>query len=111
MYCVQWIYPKTATMTREKADQLFNDVAGNYLGVPGLIRKYFGYADDGQTVMGIYLWRSKADADAFYTAEWIAAVTARWGGAPLRHDWQVPVVTETAAGKVVTDQDLLAAAE
>jgi hypothetical protein len=37
--------------------KLFDDVAGNYLDVPGLIRKYFGFSEDAKTVVGIYLWR------------------------------------------------------
>lgn len=111
MHCIQWTYPKTASMTAEKADKLFADVAGMYLGVPGLVRKYFGYAEDGMTIVGIYLWRSKADADAFYSPEWIAGVTSRWGAMPARSDWHVSLVAESAAGEVVTDGNLAMAAE
>ena len=76
-------------------------MAGTYLGVPGLIRKYFGFSEDARSVVGIYLWETKYDADAFYTDEWLAGVTERWGAAPVKQEWIVPVVAETVEGRVV----------
>jgi hypothetical protein len=49
------------------------------------------------------LWTSKDAADAFYSAEWIAGVTERWGAAPVKNEWVVPVMAESADGRVVTD--------
>ena len=40
-------------------------------------------------------------ADAFYSPEWMAGVTERWGAAPERADWVVPVVAESSEGTVV----------
>lgn len=104
MHCVLWSYPSPAGLTKEKADKLFADVAGMYIGVPGLVRKYFGYSEDGQTIVGVYLWRAKADADAFYNAEWIAGVTSRWGVMPAKSEWQIPQVVESVDGRVITDR-------
>ena len=103
MHCVQWTYPAPASLTKEKADRLFAETAGIYVGVPGLVRKYFGYSEDGRTVVGIYLWESKAAADAFYNADWIAGVASRWGAMPQRADWQVPQVVESREGRVIRD--------
>ena len=36
------------------------------------MRKYYGIAPDGASLAGIYLWESKAAAEAFYTPEWLA---------------------------------------
>ena len=44
---------------------------------PGLIRKYYGIAPDGGSLVGIYLWQSAAAANAFYTSDWVAMVTHR----------------------------------
>jgi hypothetical protein len=102
MYCVLWTYAVPPALTEPAIRTLFSQVAGNYLEVPGLIRKYFGFTEDAQSVIGIYLWDSKEAAAAFYSPEWMAAVTERWGAAPVKAEWTVPVVAETVQGRVVT---------
>jgi hypothetical protein len=104
MHCVIWTYPSPAGLTKDKADRLFADVADMYIGVPGLVRKYFGYSEDGRAIVGIYLWLSKVDADAFYNPEWVAGVTSRWGVMPQRSDWEVPQVVESVEGRVIRDR-------
>ena len=100
MYCVLWTYAVPPELTEPAIRQLFADVAPNYLEVPGLIRKYFGFTEDASSVIGIYLWDSKDAADAFYSHEWMAGVTERWGAAPAKSEWVVPVVAESGAGVV-----------
>lgn len=102
MHCVMWTYVAPPELTEPVIRKQFVDVADRYLGVPGLIRKYFGFTEDARSVVGIYLWESKQDAEAFYTAEWMAGVTERWGSVPQRDDWVVPVVAETTQGNVVS---------
>jgi hypothetical protein len=99
MHCVMWTYAVPPQLTEPAIRELFADVADNYLAVPGLIRKYFGFTEDAQSVIGIYLWESRDAAEAFYSPTWMAAVTERWGAAPVRSEWIVPVVAET--GRVV----------
>ena len=53
MHCVSWTYPAPASLTKEKSVQLFAQVAEMYIGVPGLVRKYFGYSEDGRTVVTV----------------------------------------------------------
>lgn len=101
MYCVLWTYAVPPQLTESVIRQQFEAVADRYLGIPGLVRKYFGFTADGKSVIGIYLWKSREDADAFYTTEWMAGVTGRWGAAPVRTEWVVPVVAESAEGRVV----------
>jgi hypothetical protein len=45
---------------------------------------------------------TKDAADAFYSPEWMAGVAERWGAAPVKDEWIVPVVAETTQHKVVT---------
>jgi hypothetical protein len=97
-----WTYATPPNLDEPAIRNLFDQVAGNYLEVPGLIRKYFGFSDDASEVIGIYLWESKDAADAFYSDEWMAGVTERWGAAPIKQEWVVPVVAESAGGHVVT---------
>ena len=107
MYCVMWTYAVPPTLNDPAIRDLFAGVAGNYLGVPGLIRKYFGFTEDATQVIGIYLWETKTAADAFYSDEWMAGVTERWGAAPIKQEWLVPVVAESAANRVVTERDVV----
>jgi hypothetical protein len=100
MYCVMWTYQVPAELTKPAIQKQFTEVADRYPGIPGLIRKYFGFTEDGTSVIGIYLWTSKAAADEFYSPEWIAGVTHRWA-APVKNEWEVTVVAESAEGKLV----------
>jgi hypothetical protein len=108
MYCVMWTYAVPAQLTEPAIRSLFSEVAENYLEVPGLIRKYFGFTEDASSVIGIYLWSSKEAADAFYSPEWMAGVTERWGAAPAKGEWIVPVVAESVEGRVVSEQAVAA---
>lgn len=54
--------PKTITL--EEARTIFLSTAPKYQDVAGLIRKVYIYSEDDNTVGGIYLWNSRADAEA-----------------------------------------------
>ena len=101
MHCVTWTYAAPPDLNESAIRKQFDNVAGNYLGVRGLIRKYFGFSGDARSVIGIYLWETKDAADAFYSEEWLAGVTERWGAAPVRQEWIIPVVAESVDGRVV----------
>jgi len=104
MYCVTWTYQMPAGHSAEAIAELFAKTADIYIGVPGLVRKYFGHSDDLRQVVGIYLWESKAHADAFYSPEWIAGVKSRWGSLPAKAEWVVPQVVESEERRVITSK-------
>jgi len=82
-----------AQTSKAQVIETINATAHTYEGVPGLIRKYYGITPDGTSLVGIYLWESKAAADAFYTADWVAMVTKRWAALPpRRQEWETPMV-------------------
>ena len=60
-----------------KAAELFKGSAPKYRGMKGLVRKYYLFDADKRIGGGVYLWKSRADADALYTAEWKAWATER----------------------------------
>lgn len=64
--------PLSCTPTRKKIDSVLR-----------------GLDDDRLTVVGIYLWESKAQADAFYSPEWTAGVMSHWGSMPANPEWQI----------------------
>ena len=67
MHTVMWTFKLPAGTTRTYAVDTIKATAAGYQGVPGLIRKYYGLTEDGASLVGIYLWQSRAAADAFYT--------------------------------------------
>jgi hypothetical protein len=103
VYCVLWTYKAPPALSEEVIRRQFDAVADRYLGVPGLVRKYFGFTSDAKSVIGIYLWTSREAADAFYTPEWLSGVTERWGATPVKTEWIVPVVAESVEGRVVSE--------
>jgi len=79
--------------TLEEAVAVFKSTAPLYLGKPGLLRKHYCVTEAGD-VVALYLWKSKADAEACYTPQWIATVTAKYGVAPQILYAVVPVTVD-----------------
>ena len=65
-----------------EAASVFKSTAPKYLGKPGLVRKHYYITEAGDRAGGIYFWKSKADAEACYTAEWRVMVTGKYGAPP-----------------------------
>jgi hypothetical protein len=101
MHIVHWTFQVPAGTTKADLDATIKATAHTYQGIPGLVRKYYGIAEDGRTICGIYLWQSKAAAAKLYTPDWVALVTKRWGAAPQRRDWECPMVVESAERRLV----------
>jgi hypothetical protein len=101
MHTVMWTFQVPAGTTKAALRETIEQTAHNYLNVPGLIRKYYGIDDDGRAICGIYLWHSRAQADAFYTPVWVRTVMERWRAPPVRADWETSMVVESEAGRLV----------
>lgn len=86
--------------TLEEAAAVFKSTAPKYLGKPGLVRKHYYIAEDGDRAGGIYLWKSKADAEACYTREWKAMVTEKYGSSPDIFYAEVPVSVDNTASVI-----------
>ena len=57
-------------MTRAKALETFKAASARFQNVPGLIRKQFLYSADNSTAGGVYLWETRAAAEACYQGPW-----------------------------------------
>ena len=90
-------------VTREKARQLFAGTAPKYRETSGLIRKYYLLSEDGGTAGGVYLWKSKKDAEALYTPEWVDFIRERYGALPSVSYFESPVVVDNLTNEVVSD--------
>jgi len=79
--------------------------AQRYLNLPGLLRKNYWLSEDGMRAGGIYVWESRARAEAFYTAEWKQFFTAQYGVPPEIVYLHSPVMVDNTAGRIFTDPE------
>jgi hypothetical protein len=90
-------------VTRDKAREIFSSTAPKYRDVPGLIRKYYLLSEDGATAGGVYLWRSREDAEGLYTDDWRGFISEKYGAEPSVHYFATPVVVDNLVGEIITD--------
>lgn len=84
------------------AAAVFESTAPKYLGKAGLRRKHYYVTEGGDRAGGIYLWETKAAAEACYTAEWQAMVTKKYGAPPEILYAAVPVTVDNMANCILT---------
>ena len=94
--------PKTITL--EEARTIFLSTAPKYQDVAGLIRKVYIYSEDDNTVGGIYLWNSRADAEAMYTESWKAFVREKYATDPSVTYLESPVVVDNVTHEIIADE-------
>ena len=88
--------PLPSGIPREQAIAAMQKSVPQYQALPGLARKYFTLSDDGR-FGGIYLWNSRAEAQAWFSDGWRAKAAATYGAAPEVPYFDVPIVLETGA--------------
>jgi hypothetical protein len=98
---VQFQLPEPTTLQR--ARELFMGSAPNYLGVDGLVRKYYLLSGDGRSAGGAYLWRTLEQAESFYSDAWSQMIVERYGAQPTVSYFQTPVVVDNLIGEIVDD--------
>ena len=91
-------------ITRDEARRIFLGTAPKYQGVPGLVRKVYVLSEDGNTAGGIYLWNSRAEADAMYTESWNAFVREKYGADPSVTYLDSPVVVDNLTHEILSDE-------
>jgi len=90
-------------ITRDEARQIFLSTAPKYQGVPGLVRKVYVLSEEGDTAGGIYLWKSRADAEAMYTEAWKDFVRGKYGTEPSVTYLDSPVVVDNLTNEILSD--------
>ena len=90
-------------ITRDEARQIFLSTAPKYQGVPGLVRKVYVLSEEGDTAGGIYLWKSRADAEAMYTEAWKDFVRGTYGTEPSVTYLDSPVVVDNLTNEILSD--------
>jgi hypothetical protein len=92
------IFQLPADVTAEQARKLYADSAPKYRAMKGLVRKYYLWDGERRIGGGVYLWESRAAADAVYTAEWKAYIRQRYGREPEITYFDSPVIVDNEIG-------------
>ena len=90
-------------VTREQAREIFLSTASRYRDTQGLIRKYCVLSQDGATAGGVYLWKSREDAERLYTDEWENYVREKYEALPSVTYFESPVVIDNVTHEIVSD--------
>lgn len=90
-------------VTRDKAREIFLSTAPKYRDTQGLIRKYYVLSQDGGTAGGVYLWKSREDAERLYTEDWKNFVREKYGAPPSVTYFESPVVVDNVTREIVSD--------
>jgi hypothetical protein len=95
MHMVVWTVTPMEGKSKDDLMYAVQHDAPQYGNVGGLVRMHYGIAADLKSVVEVYLWKSKADADRFFDTHWSTSASRRWEAAPMtRADFDVPVVVE-----------------
>ena len=89
-------------ITPEQAKEIFLSTAPRYREIQGLLRKYYILSEDGQTAGGVYLWKSREEAEKVYTGEWGRFITEKYGAEPSVTYFTTPVVVDNLIGEIIT---------
>jgi hypothetical protein len=88
-------------VTREQARDMFLSTAPKYREVHGLIRKYYVLSEDGGTGGGVYLWKSRKDAEQLYTDDWKKFIIDKYGTEPSIEYFEAPVIVDNLVGEII----------
>jgi Putative mono-oxygenase ydhR len=93
-------YRLPPSISQEACAEHFRTIASGFRTVPGLIRKQFIYAEDGWAG-GVYLWQSRAAAEAFYSGPWLQGIRERYGMDPEIRYFHTACITDNALEAVL----------
>lgn len=87
-------FPLRPSMSADDVRASFEASAPSYQKLPGLMRKHYLRAEDGSVGGGVYLWESRAAAEAVYDDAWRQRLTERFGAEPTVEYFESPVTVE-----------------
>jgi hypothetical protein len=67
---------------------------------PQLVRKHYLLSDGGEECAGLYIWPSRAAAQAAHDAAWRAGVEKRTGAAPAIRYFELQMLLDNETGTV-----------
>ncbi len=103
MVVTQTNFKLSSEFTRERARQVFSDAGPKFLGMNGLVRKYFMLTEDGSRASSIYLWEDRSYPEAFYTDEWYDFIEEKYGHRPSVSYFHCPVIVDNLTDQILVD--------
>lgn len=103
MITVITTFQLSTPITRDEARRIFLSTAPKYQGVAGLFRKCYILSQDGRTAGGVYLWESRAQAEAMYSEDWRVFVREKYGTDPSVTYFDSPVVVDNVSHEILAD--------
>jgi hypothetical protein len=88
--------PQPESRSKDEIRALVEKAVPRFQGLDGLSIKYFLLTEDNK-VGGVYIFESRAKADAFFTEAWRARATETWGAAPQVQHFEIPAIVDNAA--------------
>lgn len=89
-------------MTYEKYAENTNRIAPRFQSIPGLVRKYFLFSEEQGLGGGVYLWKTREDADRCYAGVWRENFVKIFGVQPTIVFFNSPVVVDNVVGQILT---------
>jgi hypothetical protein len=91
-------------LTREEVVAGFEATAGRWKDNPDLIRKNYLVDLESRTGGGVYLWKTRADAEKWHGEEFRQRIKAKYGSEPKSEFFETPVVVDNVADEIVTER-------
>lgn len=95
-------FPQPAGKSPTDLKEMFRQSAPRFQTISGLVRKYYYVADDN-TCGGVYLFRSRAEAEAMFDDAFAASIVERFGAPPRIEFLMTPVIVDNEAGAILED--------
>lgn len=96
---VQFDLPRDSR--REEVIAVFRASVPRYRDRPGLIRKYYLLDEASGKAGAVYLWETRAAAEATYDAAWRQSFLERYGANPRIAYFDTPVVIDNLTGETI----------
>jgi hypothetical protein len=90
-------------LSRDEIHKIFLSTAPKYREPGGLYSKHYVISENGTSVGGVYMWKTRADAEAMYTDAWREFVRGKYGTEPSVTYFDCPVIVDNVAGKIIPD--------
>jgi hypothetical protein len=93
-------FKNPAGLSREAELEGARSVVAKWRANPELLRKHFMRTEDGSQGGAVYLWKSRAAAQAAHDATWRAAVKERTGSEPTCQYFDMLLLLDNEQGNV-----------
>ena len=100
---VQFDLPRDSR--REDVVAAFRRSVPRYRDRPGLVRKYYLIDAAAGRAGAVYLWETRAAAEAVYDDAWRRSFVERYGARPTVTFFDTPVIVDNLAGETIGGEE------